>query len=324
MIHQPIRTGSIVALLFILFVCLVVPFIAGAIWIKVFTSAAIFALAARGISLVYARLGIVNLAQVALVGVGGWVMLRLNYATTFPFELLLVFSAAITGIVGAILSLSALRMRGLYLALVTLMAAGAAQILFTAFQFPNGGGGFWGVALQSAEEMRRPIFANSDAAFLRYACIVAGLGMWLAFIHERGKPGRAWALIRRSEAAAMAAGVNVALFKMWAFALAGTLAGLAGGLLAGALQLLDAKTFAASESILLFALAVVGGVGHWIGAVIAGLLYRALPALLNDIGLDQDLALIIFGAALLHTIMSAPSGIFGQLSGLMKSRRKTL
>lgn len=99
------------------------PMMAGAIWIKVFTSAVIFAIAASGAALVYGRLGLVNLAQVALVGVGGWIMLRLNYATTFPFEVALVLSALGTGLVGMLLALPALRMRGLYLALVTLMAA---------------------------------------------------------------------------------------------------------------------------------------------------------------------------------------------------------
>ena len=150
----------------------VLPMVAAAIWIKVFTSAAIFAIAASGASLVYARLGLVNLAQVALVGIGGWIMLRLNYATGLPFEVSLLLSGAGAALVGMVLSIPAMRMRGLYLALVTLMAAGAFQIVFTAFQFPNGGSGFWGVALQSPGEMRRPALAQSDSGLsaLRYRC----------------------------------------------------------------------------------------------------------------------------------------------------------
>lgn len=307
--------------LFFLFCVAALPAIAGAIWLKVFTSAAIFALAARGVSLVYAQLGLVNLAQIALVGLGGWVMLRLNFATALPFELSLLASAAVTALVGMLLSLPAMRMRGLYLALVTLMAAGAFQILFTAFQFPNGGEGFFGVALQSPGEMRRPFLAQSDTAYLVYCVVVTALCMVLVFLHERGKAGRGWALIRLSEANAMAAGVNVTLFKVWAFTLSGLLAGVAGGLLAGALGLLDSKSFPAGESILLFALAIVGGAGHWLGAVIAGVLYRVVPAMLNDFGLDADLALILFGAALLHAIMTAPQGIAGQIMSGARLRR---
>ncbi|WP_136656640.1 branched-chain amino acid ABC transporter permease [Nitratireductor sp. XY-223] len=315
---KPLRDG--LPVLTLLLLCLtVVPAIAGAIWVKVFTSAAIFALAARGASVLYARLGLVNLAQVALVGVGGWTVLRLNYATSLPFEVLLLAGAGVTALIGMLLALPALRMRGLYLALVTLMAAGAFQILFTAFQFPNGGSGFWGVALQSPGEMRRPAIAAGDTAYLRYVICIAALGMLFAAWHERARPGRAWAMIRQSEANAMAAGVNVTVYKVWAFGLAGFLAGLAGGLLAGALNILDARSFAAGESILLFALCVVGGVYGWLGAVLAGILYRVVPALLNDWGLDSDLSLVLFGAALLHALMTAPRGIAGQLSGVLGS-----
>ena len=298
-----------------------VPSVSGAIWIKVFTSAAIFALAASGAALVYARLGLVNLAQVALVGVGGWITLRLNHATGLPFELSLIIGGLGAALIGMVLSIPAMRMRGLYLALVTLMAAGALQIIFTAFQFPNGGEGFWGVALQSPGEMRRPVVAESDLAYLRYVIMVLALGLLLIAAHERTRPGRAWAMIRQSEANAMAAGIDVTLYKVWAFLLAGFLAGVAGGLLAGALKILDSRSFAAGESILLFALTVVGGVHHWLGAVIAGVLYRVAPAVLNDLGLDADLALVIFGAALLYAMMGARQGVAGQVLALLRSLR---
>uniref|UniRef100_A0AAN0NM81 Branched-chain amino acid ABC transporter permease n=1 Tax=Yoonia rhodophyticola TaxID=3137370 RepID=A0AAN0NM81_9RHOB len=123
----------------------VLPIVLSALWVKVVTSAAIFALAAAGVSVVFAQLGLINLSQIALVGVGGWIGLRLNYATELPFTFNLAIAGMITAAIGAILALPALRMRGLYLALVTLMAAGAFQILFNAFQFPNGGTGFWGL-----------------------------------------------------------------------------------------------------------------------------------------------------------------------------------
>ena len=130
-------------------------------------------------------------------------------------------------------------------------------------------------------------------------------------------------MIRRSEAAAHASGVNVVYYKAWAFGLAGFLAGISGGLLAGGLGLLDPATFRASESILLFALMIVGGSRGWLGVVIAGVLYRVVPALLNDWGIDADISLIIFGAALLHAITTAPNGLSGQLIDLFKRGGKT-
>lgn len=296
------------------------PEILGALWVKVVTSAAIFALAASGVALVHAQLGLINLAQIALVGIGGWIALRLNYATNLPVPAIVLVAGFATSLVGALFALPALRMRGLYLALVTLMVAGAAQILFNAFQFPNGGPGFLGVAQQSAGIVRRPAFAASDIAYLRYVLVALALGFVVIEWHKLSAPGRSWAMIRQSEANAMAAGINVTWFKLWAFALSGMLAGVAGALLAGALGQLDARNFAASEGILLFALAVVGGVFSFLGAVLAGLLYKLLPALFNDFGLSADIALILFGAALLHAIMTAPEGIAGQLLDLFGRR----
>ncbi len=297
------------------------PLVLGALWIKVLTSAVIFALAAAGVSLLYAQLGLINLAQIALVGTGGWIALRLNFLTGLPAPLIALIAGLATGLIGGVLALPALRMRGLYLALVTLMVAASFQILFNTFQFPNGGTGFWGLAQQSTGAVRRPEFAQSDAGYLRYAMIVLGLGFGLIALHMASAPGRAWAMIRRSEANAMAAGVNVTFHKLWAFALSGVLAGVAGALLSGALGLLDSRSFIAGDGILLFALAVVGGVHHWLGAVIAGLLYKLLPALFNDLGASADFALIVFGGALLHAIMTAPRGISGQVLELLAKGR---
>ena len=85
-------------------------------------------------------------------------------------------------------------------------------------------------------------------------------------------------------------------------------------MLAGSLQLLDARSFPASESVMIFALTIVGGAWNWQGAVIAALLYRVLPAALNELGVNGNAALIIFGAALIHALVTAPRGIAGQLS----------
>lgn len=307
------QKSTLVGLVALLLAVILLPMFAGALWVKVLTSAAIFALAASGVSLVYAQLGLINLAQIALIGIGGWIALRLNYGTALPVTLIVLGSGILTGLIGALFALPALRMRGLYLALVTLMVAALFQIMFNAFQFPNGGEGFWGVAQKSAASIRRPAFAETDEAYFRYVLIALGLSFALIGLHKAGRPGRAWAMTRQSEANAMAAGINVTFYKLWAFALSGLLAGIAGALLAGALGQLDARSFLAGEGILLFALAVVGGAFSWLGAVFAGLLYKLLPALFNDWGLSADIALIIFGGALMHAIMTAPHGIAGQI-----------
>ena len=111
----------------------------------------------------------------------------------------------------------------------------------------------------------------------------------------------------------MAAGVNVTLYKTWAVGIAGLMAGASRALLAGSLGLLEDGTFRSSESIMIFALAVVGGVRFWLGPVIAAVLYRVLPALLSSWGVNADVAYMIFGVGLQHAIITAPNGIAGQI-----------
>jgi branched-chain amino acid transport system permease protein len=299
----------------------VLPMLLNALWLRVFISSAIFTVAATGTAMLYARLGLVSLAQVALVGVGGWVTLRMWHATHLPFEIDMLVAAFFSALIGVVIGLPALRMRGLFLALITLMAAAGFEILVTGTQFPNGGNGVLGIAVNSIF-MPRPLLASSDEAMLRYVCVVALLAFWLIEINRRARPGRAWALIRKSEASAMAAGVNVAFYKAWAFGLAGFVAGISGALLAGTIGVLDATSFPASESILLFALTVVGGAYSILGQILAGVLYRVVPAFLNDIGIDGNIAYVIFGVALVHAIITAPQGIAGQIAGVATTLQK--
>ncbi len=306
---QSAVVGGVVAAL-----SLVVILFANALWLKVLTSVAIFTLTAASIGLLYRRLGQVSLAHVALMGCGGWVALRLAHGAVLPFELNILAGGVFAAAIGVVLAYPALRMRGLYLALVTLMAAGGFSILINAIHFPNGAGGFLGFAVQSVAYMPRPWLAQSDHAYFLYCVGVAILGFLVIDAHEKGRPGRAWALIRRSEASAMAAGVNVTLYKVWGFALSGFLAGIAGGLLAGSLQLLDARSFPAGDSAMIFALTIVGGAWNWFGALLAAVLYRLLPAALNDWGVNGNAAFIIFGFGLIHALITAPRGIAGQIS----------
>ena len=282
-------------------------------WLKTFTSALTLSVAVAGTALLYGQLGLVSLCQYALVAVGGWVALRLSHGFGLPFELCVLAGGLCASAAGMVAGLPALRLKGLYLALVTLMMAGGYQVLVSAVGFPDGGSGWLGKAQGTGRlMMARPAWAESDAAYLAY--VVAWLALILVLIewHRRSRAGRSWALIRRGEAAATSAGVHVLLYQSWAFGLAGFCAGVAGALLAGGVGQLDGRAFAASESVLMFALTVVGGAYHWLGTLLAGLLLRAVPALLTEWGVNGFLAQVFFGAALLHALITAPRGIAGQ------------
>ncbi len=293
-------------------------------WIKTFASAMALSIAAAGVALLYGQLGLVSLAQYALVGTGGWIALRLAHGTALPFELCVLLGGIGSGLIGVITGLPALRLRGLYLALVTLMIAGAYQVLATATGFPDGGDGWLGRVHGTARQiMPRPALAAGDTAYLIYVLVWLALILLLIEGHRRRKPGRAWALIRRGPAAALAAGVDILRYQAWAFGLAGFCAGIGGALLAGGIGQLDGRAFQASESIMLFALTVVGGAYHWLGTLLAGVFLRAVPGLLTDFGVSGYVAAMFFGAALLHALITAPRGIAGQwIDGLARLRSR--
>jgi branched-subunit amino acid ABC-type transport system permease component len=300
-------------------VAALVPEIANAYWLKTLSSVVILALASLCVGVIYAQLGMVSLCQFALVGVGGWFALRLYHATHLPFECSILAGGISAAIFGLIFGLPALRMRGLYLALTTLMIAGGFQVAISAIEFPDGGPGIIGKMVSGQRSwMGRPAVALSDPNYFRYCVAFLVIGYLIVLWHKHSRAGRAWAMIRRSEVCALAAGVNIVRYKVWAFTLAGFLAGVAGALLSGLVGQMEQGAFPASESVLLFALTVIGGAGHWAGPIVAGLLLRAFPALLNDFSIDGNIATMIFGIGLLHALITAPQGVSGQLVDLSR------
>jgi branched-chain amino acid transport system permease protein len=319
---SPVRLAVIVGLLAFTFLGL--PAILDRYWLLQMTSVAIYSIVTLGLGLLIGRVGMVSLCQFALLAVGAWVALRLDYATDIPFPLLLVISGVVTGLIGTLIGLPALRLTGLYLALITLMAAGAITVILRIAQFPNGGGGFFGntAAGGSSSLLPRPAMATGDTAYYRYCLVVACLMFLVALWHVRGKPGRAWAAIRQSQATALAAGVNTVLYKLWAFALASFMAGVAGGLLAAATGGVNVNQFPTQNSIILLAVVLMGGIYSIWGAIVAALLQRLLPALLDDWGVPIELLTILFGVGVLQVLLTAPGGLVDQVpKDLAKLRR---
>jgi branched-chain amino acid transport system permease protein len=309
--------GAVVVVL-LAFVVAAVPSFFGADWITTFTSVAIYSVAALGFGILYGRVGMISLGQVALLTIGCWVGSRLAYATSLPFPLLLICAGGITCVIGTLVGLPALRLSGLYLALITLMFAGATTIVLSVTDFPNGGGGFKGRSVTGAlttstPPVRRPSWAEADVAYYRYTVIVCVVLFLLALLHVATKPGRAWASIRESEPAAIAAGVNITLYKLWAFALASFMTGVAGCLLAAQVGVPRAITFQTQDSLTLAATALIGGIYSLWGAVVAGIFQQLLPFLFQaQWGLNSNLVLILFGIGLLQVLLTAPGGLAEQ------------
>jgi branched-chain amino acid transport system permease protein len=308
-----IRGAVVTALL--LFTLFGLPALLSLYYIDTMTQVAVYSMVTLGLGLLVGRVGLVSLGQVAVLAIGAWAAARLLFATTQPYPVVLLEAGLITMAAGILIGLPALRLRGLYLALITLMLAGAITVVLATVNFPNGGHGFSGYngGLVNIPPIRRPSIASSDPAYFRYSVVVAALMFLLVLVHIRTRPGRAWAAIRQSEPAALAAGINTWFYKLWAFALASFITGVAGGVLAGSVHYLYSIDFPTQDSITLLAVVLMGGVYSLWGAIIAALLSQFLPALLNNWGVSADWLTIIFGLGVLQVLTTAPAGLADQV-----------
>jgi branched-chain amino acid transport system permease protein len=300
------------------------PGIGAGLSLRTLTVCVIYMLAAAGVGVLYGRLGLVSIMQIGLVAVGGWVTLRIYHATHLPFEVVMVLAALVTAVVGVLVGLPALRLSGLSLAIVTLMVAGALEVLVTYSGFPNGGDGFLGRVSGGtlAVIMPRPALGQSDDAFFRYVgvavVIVLVLLRWLLMV----RPGRTWAAIRQGEAGAVSLGINTVAQRLLALAVTSAATGIAGALLAASSGILDPTSFKAQQSVLLFATVLIGGAFSLLGAVIGGLFFYGLPQLLNTVGVDGNLVFVVLGLGLVQVITTAQAGIAGQLGDLWRRLRR--
>jgi branched-chain amino acid transport system permease protein len=320
--HSPLRRPAVRTLArpAVIAACLLIavislPQLLSLYYIDSMTQVAVYAIVALGLGVLVGRVGLVSLGQAAVLAIGAWVAARLLFATSLPYPLVLLAAGVVTMAAGTLIGLPALRMRGLYLALITLMLAGGITVVLATVNFPNGGHGFLGYNGSSVHipPIRRPSIAASDPAYFRYSVVVAVLMFLLVLAHIRTRPGRAWAAIRQSEQTALAAGINTTLYKLWAFALASFITGVAGGVLAGAVHYLYSIDFPAQDSITLLAVVLMGGAYSLWGALVAALLLQLLPALLNNWGVSTDWLTILFGIGVLQVLTTAPAGLADQV-----------
>jgi branched-chain amino acid transport system permease protein len=316
--ERPVHLSVTVAI--VIFVLFGLPPLMSGYYTGYMTLVAIYSIVTLGLGLLVGRVGLYSLGQGAILQIGAWTGARLLFATSQPYPIVIIEAGLVTMLIGTVIGLPALRLRGLYLALITLMMAGAITVILATINFPNGGGGFTGYNGTTVHipPIRRPSIAGSETAYFRYAVVVALLMFILVYVHLRTRPGRAWAAVRQSEPAALAAGINTTLYKLWAWALASFITGVAGAVLAGQSQYLYSINFTTQDSIILLAVALMGGVYNLWGAVIAALLMQGLPAVLQSWGVNYAWLTILFGVGVLQVLTTAPAGLADQFPKDMK------
>ena len=199
--RKQLNRTAVTALL-LLFVLLGLPQLMSLYYVDTMTEVAVYSMVALALGVLVGRVGLVSLGQVAVLAIGAWVAARLLFATAQPYPLILLEAGLVTMVAGVIIGLPALRLRGLYLALITLMLAGGITVVLATVNFPNGGHGFLGYngSLLHIPPIRRPGIAASDPAYFRFSVIIAIAMFALVLAHIKTRPGRAWAAIRQSEA----------------------------------------------------------------------------------------------------------------------------
>jgi branched-chain amino acid transport system permease protein len=298
----------------VVFALVVIPLIFNNLWVSIFTRVAIFTMVAVGANILYGRVGLASLCQIGLMAVGSWVTLRLDFGTSLPLPVIWILGALATMVLGVLVGLPALRLGGLQLAMITLMFAGGLSVVLNKIQFPNGGPGFRGVRKDGGNEgIGRPAGFEGTTAWFRLTVVLTVIALLIALWHLKNRPGRAWAAIRQSEPAALAAGIDITRYKIWAFALSSLLTGFAGGVYASFVSTPGAGQFQIADNITLFAVVLIGAVviggkfSLW-GALVAGVLKELLPEFFNShlqrfMEEPRKIGLILFGLGVLGNLI---------------------
>ncbi len=274
--------------------------------------------------------GQISLAQMSFAGISAFVVSKLSAEQGWPFPWPIFVGAIVALIVGLLVALPALRVRGVNLAIVTF--AFAVAIYNVVFQNTSVTGGYHG-ALVTVPSWINP----NNAGRYHFLGLTAGDGLqpnpmtamfglvvvvvlsYLVANLRRSTTGRQMLAMRSNERAAAAAGVNVAATKMLAFAISAFIAGMGGAVLAYQSGAVTAGPFNYPASLIFFAFAYLGGISSVSGAVAGGLLVPGglLFTFLEDrFGVPTGLTLVLGGLGLILAAIQNPEGIAGRMSGI--------
>ncbi|MBV8193988.1 MAG: branched-chain amino acid ABC transporter ATP-binding protein/permease [Candidatus Dormibacteraeota bacterium] len=284
------------------------------------TVAAAIAIGALSLNLLTGYAGQISLGQGALLAVGGIVGGTITSEAGLPMWIAFPVSAIAGALTALVIGFPALRLRGLYLAVVTLSFAFAMYNAVLSLNILGGGSG--GVA--SIRRLWGAVTLPAEYDLCAVALIVLVLVYVIDANLTRTKLGRAFRTIRENEAVAASFGVDVARFKLLAFTLSGAFAGLAGSLFAQSVYLVNSQTFASpvDYSLLLLIVVVVGGLGSRAGTVIAAFVFTLFEFLIGELfgttSLLYGLVPMIGAALLMYTVARHPGGF----ASVVRERRE--
>ena len=293
---------------------LLVPFVAlmfGQSWVRVLDFALLYVLLAVGLNLVVGFAGLLDLGYIAFYAVGAytWAFLASpHFGLHLPFWVILPLGAAFAGLAGVMLGFPTLRLRGDYLAIVTLGFGEIIRIFMNNMNQPvnitNGPQGIDQIdplkvaGLDLSFDFDLFGFKLPSVVLYYYAFVLAVIVALLVVRRfQISRIGRAWASIRDDELAAKAIGIDTRAMKLFAFAMGATFGGISGGLFAAFQGFVSPESFSLMESIAVLTMIVLGGMGNLVGVVVGAVLLTALPEVLRQVAVPLQSAL--FGKVLL-------------------------
>ena len=322
-------------------VLLLLPFATDALlgrgWVRIADFALLYIMLALGLNIVVGYAGLLDLGYVAFFAVGAYNYALLSspqFGLHWPVWAVLPLGALLACCFGVLLGAPTLRLRGDYLAIVTLGFGEIIRIFLNNLNAPlnitNGPQGIsmidpvrvGGFTLGATQE----IFGVSLPSVHLYYYLFLLCTLLVIFVSRRledSRIGRAWMAIREDEVAAEAMGINTRNIKLLAFAMGATFGGLSGGLFAGLQGFISPESFGLMESIMILCMVVLGGMGNIAGVVLGGVLLALLPeafrhgagpvqqALFGKTLVDpESLRMLLFGLALIAVMLLRPAGLW--------------
>ncbi|HSN63605.1 MAG: ABC transporter ATP-binding protein [Azonexus sp.] len=335
-----LTSRSAFGMLLIAALLIALPFVAalgGQAWVRIVNFAILYIFLALGLNIVVGYAGLLDLGYVAFYAVGAYTYALLaspHFGLHWPFWVILPIGAAVACVFGVLLGSPTLKLRGDYLAIVTLGFGEIVRIFMNNLNAPiNITNGPQGITLIDPVKIGDFSFAGTTQIFgislsgpQKYYFLLLALAILVIIINLRlqnSRIGRAWQAIREDEIAAKAVGINTRNLKLLAFAMGASFGGVAGGVFSAMQGFVSPESFSLIESIMILAMVVLGGMGHIPGVILGAVLLTVLPEVLRyGVGPAQmamfgkmlidpeSLRMLIFGLALVLVMRFKPAGLW--------------
>lgn len=283
--------------------------------LDIMTTALIYVVVALGLNIVVGLAGLLDLGYVAFFAVGAYAYALLNIHFQLGFWVCLPIGGALGFVFGILLGFPVLRLRGDYLAIVTL---GFGEIIRLVLENWND----FSFGPSGIANIPRPGFFGMDLtlhqshAYIYY--LMVGLTLFTIFVVRRlqdSRIGRAWMALREDEVACQAMGINKTSTKLSAFALGATWAGMGGVVFAAKTTFINPASFTIWESVVILCCVVLGGMGSIVGVVAGALVLKLLPEYFRAF---SEYRMLVFGTVLVLMMVFRPSGLISSARRVYK------